>query len=104
MEIRYDRRRSKTKKNGVGIKSGTIFGSIFPDFGGSILAISVAQFTPTQLALTERRIHKKHKNSYEEIEKILSQKSSEGWDVVSMDIDLSEDLRGKFMFLLQKNI
>lgn len=47
---------------------------------------------------------KKHKNSYEEIEKILSQKSSEGWDVVSMDIDLSEDLRGKFMFLLQKNI
>ena len=42
--------------NGVGIKSGTIFGSIFPDFGGSTLAISVAQFTPTQLALSDRRI------------------------------------------------
>ena len=37
--------------------SGTIFGSIFPDFGGSTLAISVAQFTPTQLALSDRRIH-----------------------------------------------
>ena len=57
MEIRYGRRRSKTKKNGVGIKSGTIFGSIFPDFGGSTLAISVAQFTPMQLALSDRRIH-----------------------------------------------
>lgn len=32
------------------------FGSIFPDFGGSTLAISVAQFTPTQLALSDRRI------------------------------------------------
>ena len=57
-KIRYDRRRSKTKKNGVGIKPGTIFGSIFPDFGGSTLAISAAQFTPTQLALSDRRIQK----------------------------------------------
>lgn len=38
--------------------SSTIFGSTFPDLGGSAQAISVAQSTPTQLALTERRIHK----------------------------------------------
>lgn len=44
-------------KRMVSVKSGTIFGSIFPDFGGSTLAISVAQFTPTQLALSDRRIH-----------------------------------------------
>ena len=45
---------------------------------------------------------KKSKYSNEAIEKQLEEKSSEGWEVVSMNVDLSVDLRGVVIILLQK--
>ena len=46
---------------------------------------------------------KKSKTTNEEIEKILEEKSSEGWEVVSMSIDLSKDIKGIMVILLQKD-
>jgi hypothetical protein len=45
---------------------------------------------------------KKSKYSNEAIEKQLEEKSSEGWEVVSMNVDMSADLRGVVIVLLQK--
>ncbi len=45
---------------------------------------------------------KKKKTSYEQIEYDLAKMSAEGWDVVSMHTDISEDLTGKIIVLLQK--
>ena len=46
---------------------------------------------------------KKSKYSNESIEKQMEEKSSEGWEVVSMNVDLSADLRGVVIVLLQKD-
>ncbi len=45
---------------------------------------------------------KKEKKSYQHIEKALAEKSAEGWDVVSMTSDLSTDIRGVIVVLLQR--
>ena len=46
---------------------------------------------------------KSNKSTYEEIEKILGEKSAEGWDVVSMYTDVSKDIRGMIVVLLQRD-
>ena len=43
------------------------------------------------------------KTSYEEVENFLMEKSSEGWDVVSMSVDVSQDIRGMIIVLLQRD-
>ncbi len=45
---------------------------------------------------------RKEKKSYQYIEKALAEKSAEGWDVVSMTSDLSTDIRGVIVVLLQR--
>ena len=45
---------------------------------------------------------RKAKHSVEEIENVLAQKSAEGWEVVSLSSDLSVDIRGAFIVLLQR--
>ena len=47
---------------------------------------------------------KSNKTPYEEIEKILGEKSADGWDVVSMHTDLSKDIRGSIVVLLQRDM
>ena len=46
---------------------------------------------------------KKEKKSYENMEKTLADKSAEGWEVVSMTADISTDLRGIIIVLLQRD-
>lgn len=46
---------------------------------------------------------KKSKYTNEAIEKQLEEKSSEGWEVLSMNVDMSADLRGVVIVLLQKD-
>lgn len=46
---------------------------------------------------------KSNKTTYEEIEKILGEKSAEGWEVVSMHTDISKDIRGMIVVLLQRD-
>ena len=46
---------------------------------------------------------KRSKYSNEAIEKQMEEKSSEGWEVVSMNVDMSADLRGVVIVLLQKD-
>lgn len=46
---------------------------------------------------------KKGNTSYGEIENILAEKSAEGWEVVSMTTDMSKDIRGMILVLLQKD-
>lgn len=46
---------------------------------------------------------KKSKYSNEAIEKQMEEKSSAGWEVVSMNVDMSADLRGVVIVLLQKD-
>lgn len=45
---------------------------------------------------------KKEKKSYENMEKTLADRSAEGWEVVSMTADISTDLRGIVIVLLQR--
>ena len=45
---------------------------------------------------------KKNKQTYKEIESVLKEKSAMGWEVISMTIDVSVDLRGIVVFLLQR--
>ena len=45
---------------------------------------------------------KRSKTSYEEIERILAEKTSEGWETVSMSTDMSKDIRGIILLLLQR--
>ncbi len=45
---------------------------------------------------------KKDKKDAKTIEQTLEQKTSEGWEVVSMTVDLSRDLRGIIVVLLQR--
>lgn len=47
---------------------------------------------------------KKDTKSYAEVEETLKQKSSEGWEVISMSIDMSADIRGTIVVLLQKAV
>ena len=44
----------------------------------------------------------KPNKSYELIEKSLEQKSSEGWEVVNMTMDMCTDIRGTMLVLLQR--
>ena len=44
----------------------------------------------------------RNKKSYEEIEKALSGLSAEGWEVASMTVDISLDLRGRVVVLLER--
>ena len=46
---------------------------------------------------------KKEKKSYENMEKTLADKSAEGWEIVSMTADISTDLRGIIIVLLQRD-
>lgn len=46
----------------------------------------------------------KKEKTFETVEKALAEKSAEGWDVVSMDVDLSSDLRGTVLVLLQREL
>lgn len=46
---------------------------------------------------------KNSKTDYEDIENVLAEKSNEGWEVVSMYTDMSKDLRGTILVLIQKN-
>ncbi len=46
---------------------------------------------------------RKDKKSYEFMEKSLEEKTAEGWDVVSMTVDISTDLRGVVVVLLQRD-
>lgn len=46
---------------------------------------------------------KNKKTSHEEIESILMEKSSEGWEVVSMTCDMSMDIRGVILVLIQRD-
>ena len=43
------------------------------------------------------------KNTYEEIESVLSEKTSDGWDVVSFSTDMSKDIKGRIIVLIQRN-
>ncbi len=45
---------------------------------------------------------KKSRTPNEEIERFLAEKSAEGWEVVSLTVDISADLRGTVIILLQK--
>ena len=45
---------------------------------------------------------KKYKQTYKEIESVLKEKSAMGWEVISMTIDVSVDLRGIVVILLQR--
>lgn len=45
---------------------------------------------------------KKSKQTYKEIESVLKEKSAMGWEVNSMTIDVSVDLRGIVVILLQR--
>jgi hypothetical protein len=45
---------------------------------------------------------KKNKQTYKEIESVLKEKSAMGWEVISMTIDVSVDLRGIVVILLQR--
>lgn len=45
---------------------------------------------------------KKSKQTYKEIENVLKEKSAMGWEVISMTIDVSVDLRGVVVILLQR--
>lgn len=45
---------------------------------------------------------RKEKKAYENMEKTLADRSAEGWEVVSMTADISTDLRGIVIVLLQR--
>ena len=45
---------------------------------------------------------KKNKQTYKEIESVLKEKSAMGWEVISMTIDVSVDIRGIVVILLQR--
>lgn len=47
---------------------------------------------------------KKEKKSYELTEKSLSEYSAEGWEVVSMTVDVSSNIGGVVVILLQRDI
>ena len=42
--------------------------------------------------------------TYESVEKSLAEKAAEGWETVSMTVDVSADLRGVIVVLLQREI
>lgn len=46
---------------------------------------------------------RKAKTPYEEIEKALSDLSSEGWETVGFDVDMTADIRGKVVVLLVRD-
>jgi hypothetical protein len=46
---------------------------------------------------------KREKKSYELIEKALADKSAEGWEVVSATADISKDISGMIVVLLQRD-
>lgn len=46
---------------------------------------------------------RKSHTPYEEIEKELSDMSAEGWEVVGFDVDMTADIRGKVVVLLQRD-
>ena len=46
---------------------------------------------------------KKDQKEKEHIEKTLADYSAEGWEVVSMTVDLSKDLRGVVVVLMQRD-
>ncbi len=45
----------------------------------------------------------KDKRSWEGLEKALAEKSAEGWEVVSLTVDVSSDIRGRTVVLLQRD-
>ncbi len=51
-----------------------------------------------EFLILERRKEK----TYQAIEALLEEKSSQGWEVVSVSIDLSSDLRGTVLIVLQR--
>ena len=51
-----------------------------------------------EFLILERRKEK----TYQTIEALLEEKSSQGWEVVSVYIDLSSDLRGTVLIVLQR--
>ena len=51
-----------------------------------------------EFLILERRKEK----TYQTIEALLEEKSSQGWEVVSVSIDQSSDLRGTVLIVLQR--
>ena len=46
----------------------------------------------------------KKEKTYQNVEQVLAQYAAEGWEVVSLSSDLSSDIRGKLLILLQREI
>ena len=46
---------------------------------------------------------KKNKTPYEEIEKVLSDMTAKGREAVNMTVDMSSDIRGTIIVLLQRD-
>lgn len=46
---------------------------------------------------------RKSQTPYEEIEKKLSELSAEGWETAGFDVDMTADIRGKVVVLLQRD-
>ncbi len=46
----------------------------------------------------------KKEKTYQNVEQVLAQYATEGWEVVSLSSDLSSDIRGKLLILLQREI
>ena len=46
----------------------------------------------------------KKQKTYETVEKALAERSAEGWETVSMTVDVSSDLKGVIVVLLQREI
>ena len=49
-------------------------------------------------------IELKKQKTYETVEKTLAERSAEGWETVSMTVDVSSDLKGVIVVLLQREI
>ena len=47
---------------------------------------------------------RKEQKAYALMERTLAEKSAEGWEVISMTSDLSADIRGIIIVLLQRDI
>ena len=47
-------------------------------------------------------IEEKKPKTYEKIEELLQEKSAEGWEIVSISTDISSDIKGRILIVLQR--